>query len=109
MSNQPISEHIDCGKLVETSFVYNCDKDEYCPQKFYETNQSDPIKAMQEQKQMIKNYKVNMKSVDQHRKQKAISVNEVMSKVQQSGYNPESRYCGEMDSSNVVINEYEWK
>jgi predicted HicB family RNase H-like nuclease len=49
-----------------------------------------------------------MKSVDHMRKQKAISVNEIMNKVNQAGYNPEKRYCGDMPE-NTQINEYEWK
>lgn len=110
MSNQPISEHIDCGKLEETSFLYNCDRDEYCPQTFYEENKSsDVLKDKTEQTKMIKNYKVNMKSVDQQRRLKAISVNEIMNKAQLSINNPDNRYCGEMDANATTINEYEWR
>jgi hypothetical protein len=109
MSNQPISEHIDCGKLQETSFKYNQDFDEYEPNTVYIANGIvDPIKAKNQQQEMVKNYKVNMKSVDHMRKQKAISVNEIMNKVNQAGYNPEKRYCGDMPE-NTQINEYEWK
>lgn len=109
MSNQPITEHIDCGKLEETTFKYNADFDEYEPSSVYTSNGIvDPIKAKKEQEQAIKTYKVNMKSVDQMRKQKAISVNEIMNKVNQAGYDPEKRYCGDMPE-NTQINEYEWK
>jgi hypothetical protein len=106
MSNQPISEHIDCGKLEETVFQYNCDNDEYCRQTYYE--EITPKEQTQMNNLNRKRNAVNMKSVDQNRKQKAISVNEIMTRVAQNGYNPESRYCGELDDK-MVINEYEWK
>jgi hypothetical protein len=109
MSNQPISEHIDCGKLVETTFKYNTDFDEYESHTVYQsTSEVDPLKAKKEQEHMIKKYKVNMKSVDQMRKQKAISVNEIMNRVNQSGNDPDKRYCGDLPQD-TPINEYEWR
>lgn len=104
MSDAPISHKLDCGKLVETKFKINKDKDEYDSGNYssYTTTISQE-QLMKQQKQMIDSYKSNIKNIDQIRKSKAINVNEIINSAQQGN----SDQCGLLDSSKFVLNEYE--
>ena len=106
MSDKPISHKVECGKLVETIFKINRDRDEYDRGDYHIDNHKNlnPLQLAKEQKEMINNYKKNLANADSIRASKAINVNEIMNSAQ---LNSEDRHCGMMDAQSLVINEYE--
>jgi hypothetical protein len=104
MSDAPISQKLDCGKLVETKFKINKDKDEYdCGDYSSYTTNLNQQQLLKQQKQMVENYKNSIRNIDEIRKSKAVNVNQIINNAQLG----DNRECGLMDTSKFILNEYE--